>query len=57
MAPHDRQRQPLTGAIVSGAAGTANEKIAAFEKAGVPVARIPSEIAGLLGEVAPELTK
>jgi succinyl-CoA synthetase alpha subunit len=36
------------GAIISGGSGTAAEKIRAFEKAGVPVARIPSEIPGLM---------
>jgi hypothetical protein len=36
------------GAIVSGGAGTAAEKIARFERAGVPVAKIPSEIPGLI---------
>jgi len=49
------KRMGHAGAIVSGAAGTAQEKIEAFEKAGVPVARIPSEITGLLAEVAPGL--
>lgn len=42
------KRMGHAGAIVSGAAGTAREKIEAFEKAGVPVARVPSEIAGLV---------
>lgn len=36
------------GAIISSSGGTAAEKIAAFEKAGVPVAKEPSEIPGLL---------
>src|SRR5262249_20112382 len=36
------------GAIVSGGAGTAQEKMARFERAGVPVAKIPSEIPGLI---------
>jgi len=36
------------GAIVSGGAGTAQEKIARFERAGVPVARVPSEIPALI---------
>lgn len=49
------KRMGHAGAIVSGAAGTAKAKIAAFEKAGVPVARIPSEIASLLGEAVPGL--
>ncbi len=36
------------GAIISSSGGTAAEKIIAFEKAGVPVAKEPSEIPGLL---------
>ena len=43
------------GAIVSGASGTAKEKIEAFEKAGISVARMPSEIAPLLRQVHAEL--
>jgi len=39
------------GAIISGGTGTAAEKMAAFEAAGVPVARIPSEIPGLISEL------
>jgi succinyl-CoA synthetase alpha subunit len=42
------KRMGHAGAIISGGSGTAAEKIRAFEKAGVPVARIPSEIPGLL---------
>ena len=36
------------GAIVSGGAGTAQEKMDRFERAGVRVAKIPSEIPGLV---------
>jgi succinyl-CoA synthetase alpha subunit len=36
------------GAIISGTSGTAQSKIAAFERAGVPVAGRPSDIPGLL---------
>lgn len=36
------------GAIISSGSGTAAEKIAAFEAVGVPVAREPSQIPGLL---------
>ena len=36
------------GAIISSSGGTAAEKIAAFEKAGVPVAKEPSELPDLL---------
>jgi len=39
------------GAIIAGGTGTAAEKMAAFEAAGVPVARIPSEIPGLIAEL------
>jgi succinyl-CoA synthetase alpha subunit len=49
------KRMGHAGAIVSGGTGTAAEKIAAFKAVGVPVARIPSEITGLLKEVAPGL--
>ncbi|HET9950463.1 MAG TPA: succinate--CoA ligase subunit alpha [Candidatus Eisenbacteria bacterium] len=42
------KRMGHAGAIVSGGAGTAAEKIARFERAGVPVAKIPSEIPGLI---------
>jgi succinyl-CoA synthetase alpha subunit len=44
------KRMGHAGAIDSGGTGTAAEKMAAFESAGVPVARIPSEIAGLIGD-------
>lgn len=36
------------GAIISSGSGTAAEKIAAFEAAGIPVAKEPAEIPGLL---------
>lgn len=50
------KRMGHAGAIVSGASGTAQEKIAAFEKAGVEVARIPSDIAPLIEKAAPGVT-
>jgi succinyl-CoA synthetase alpha subunit len=49
------KRMGHAGAIVSGGSGTAAEKIEAFRKVGIPVARIPSEITKLLRQVAPEL--
>ena len=44
------KRMGHAGAIISGGTGTAVEKMAAFEAAGVPVARIPSEIPSLISE-------
>jgi succinyl-CoA synthetase alpha subunit len=51
------KRMGHAGAIVSGSAGTAKEKIKAFEKAGIPVARIPSEITSLIKEAAPGVSR
>lgn len=45
------KRMGHAGAIISGGTGTAAEKMAAFEAAGVPVARIPSEIPDLIAEL------
>jgi succinyl-CoA synthetase alpha subunit len=42
------KRMGHAGAIISGGAGTAADKIRALGDAGVPVARIPSEIPGLV---------
>jgi succinyl-CoA synthetase alpha subunit len=42
------KRMGHAGAIIAGGTGTAAEKMAAFEAVGVPVARIPSEIPGLI---------
>lgn len=42
------KRMGHAGAIIAGGTGTAAEKVAAFKKAGVPVARIPSEIPELV---------
>jgi len=44
------KRMGHAGAIISGGSGTAAEKMAAFEAAGVPVARIPSEIPSLIAQ-------
>ncbi len=44
------KRMGHAGAIISSGSGTAAEKIAAFEKVGVPVAKEPSEIPALLKE-------
>jgi succinyl-CoA synthetase alpha subunit len=44
------KRMGHAGAIISGGSGTAAEKMAAFEAASVPVARIPSEIPPLVAE-------
>lgn len=44
------KRMGHAGAIISSGAGTAEEKIAAFNKAGVPVAKEPNEIPQLLRE-------
>lgn len=44
------KRMGHAGAIISSGSGTAAEKIAAFNKAGVPVAKEPSEIPVLLKE-------
>jgi succinyl-CoA synthetase alpha subunit len=47
------RRMGHAGAIVSGATGTAEEKMKAFAAAGVAVARVPSEIPALLKERLP----
>jgi len=39
------------GAIISSGSGTAEEKIIAFENAGVPVARTPGEIPEILKQL------
>ena len=49
------KRMGHAGAIISSGAGTAAEKIAAFNKAGVPVAKEPSEIPVLLRQKLAEL--
>ena len=42
------KRMGHAGAIIEGGTGTAKEKIEAFKKAGVPVARFPGEVAELI---------
>jgi succinyl-CoA synthetase alpha subunit len=42
------RRMGHAGAIISGSSGTAAEKIEAFEKAGIGVARKPSDVVGLV---------
>jgi len=42
------KRMGHAGAIISGGSGTAKEKIDTLEKAGVPVAKIPEDIANLV---------
>jgi succinyl-CoA synthetase alpha subunit len=42
------RRMGHAGAIISGSAGTATEKIEAFERAGIGVARKPSDITSLV---------
>ncbi|MBI4409175.1 MAG: succinate--CoA ligase subunit alpha [Gemmatimonadetes bacterium] len=45
------RRMGHAGAIISGSAGTAAEKTEAFEKNGIPVARRPTDVVGLIREV------
>jgi succinyl-CoA synthetase alpha subunit len=47
------RRMGHAGAIVSGSEGTAREKIEAFERAGIGVARRPSDIVSLVRTVLP----
>jgi succinyl-CoA synthetase alpha subunit len=44
------KRMGHAGAIVSGGSGTAQEKMERFQDAGIPVAKTPSEIPGLIAE-------
>ncbi len=51
------KRMGHAGAIVTGGSGTAADKIATFAAAGIPVAKIPSEITGLVAAAAPALKR
>jgi succinyl-CoA synthetase alpha subunit len=45
------RRMGHAGAIISGSAGTAAEKIQVFEENGIGVARKPSDVVGLIRAV------
>jgi succinyl-CoA synthetase alpha subunit len=45
------RRMGHAGAIISGSTGTAAEKIEAFERAGIGVARKPSDVVSLVRQV------
>jgi succinyl-CoA synthetase alpha subunit len=45
------QRMGHAGAIVSGGRGSIDSKLKAFEKAGIPVAGLPSDLPRLVREV------
>jgi len=51
------KRMGHAGAIVSGGSGTAQEKMARFQDAGIPVAKTPSEIPGLIAAALRGRTK
>ncbi|HEX2250002.1 MAG TPA: succinate--CoA ligase subunit alpha [Gemmatimonadales bacterium] len=55
-APKGR-RMGHAGAIISGSSGTAEEKLAAFEQAGIDVMRRPAEVVGLLEKRLGALSK
>jgi len=45
------KRMGHAGAIISGGTGTAAEKVAALQQAGVRVARHPADVAELVAEI------
>jgi succinyl-CoA synthetase alpha subunit len=51
------KRMGHAGAIIAGGSGTAAEKVAAFNKAGIKVAESPSEVATLVKEALEKLEK
>jgi len=51
------KRMGHAGAIISGGSGTAAEKIAAFEKAKIKVAKTPAEVATLMLDEIDRLKK
>lgn len=55
-APKGR-RMGHAGAIISGSSGTAEEKLAAFEEAGIGIMRRPVDVVGLLEKRLGELSK
>jgi succinyl-CoA synthetase alpha subunit len=55
-APKGR-RMGHAGAIISGASGTAEEKLSAFEEAGIGIMRRPADVVALLGQRMGALSK
>jgi len=51
------KRMGHAGAIISGGKGTAQSKIEAFEKAGIKVAKTPSEVAKFVAEASKQVAR